>query len=306
MFALPTVVYIGALCAGMAIPVLWWSVSTSSSSTPAMRDRLQVDAPKNLRQIVLSRNATERVVEPGITRFADWARQISPVGFVERLERKIALAGVGREWPLQRVLSTKFILGAAFAVLFLLRWATDPSNARLLFAGVLTAVGMFVLPDLLIGIRAQKRQEAIALDLPNVLDQITISVEAGLGFEAAIAHVVDHIDSPLGDELGHALQDIRVGMSRDQAFDNLASRTDVQELRQFIVSLQQAERLGVPIARVLRIQSAELRTIRRQRAEENAQKLPVKMIIPLVLFILPALIIVVIAPAVFDAMDAFG
>lgn len=304
MFELPLMVYVGAACTGLALPVLWWSVSASSESS--LRGRLHVEAPTDLREIVLSRTAGERVVRPGIASFAEWARRISPAGFVERLERKIALAGIGREWPLQRVLSTKFILGAGFALLFLLRWAGDASNGRLLLAGILTTVGSFVLPDLLIGIKADKRQKDIALDLPNVLDQITISVEAGLGFEAAIAHVVDHIDSPLGDELGHALQDIKVGMSRNKAFDNLTYRTDVPELRQFVISLQQAEKLGVPIARVLRLQSAELRTIRRQRAEENAQKLPVKMIVPLVVFILPALVIVVIAPAVFDAMDAFG
>jgi tight adherence protein C len=133
-----------------------------------------------------------------------------------------------------------------------------------------------------------------------------IAVEAGLGFEAALGYVSDNLDSAIGEEFAHALQDIKVGLTRSQAFDALTRRTDVPELRQFVVALQQAEKLGVPIAKVLRVQSSELRVVRRQNAEENAQKLPVKMILPLILCILPALVVVILAPAAFDAMDTFS
>ena len=138
-----------------------------------------------------------------------------------------------------------------------------------------------------------------------MIDHITISVEAGLGFSAALSHVARRVEGPLGEELQHLLQDLKVGMGRSKAFDNVIKRTDVADLRAFVVALRQAEKLGVPIAQVLRNQSAELRVIRRQKAEENAQKLPVKLIIPLIVFILPALVIVVLAPAVIDALEAF-
>ncbi|MGI9607844.1 MAG: type II secretion system F family protein [Acidimicrobiales bacterium] len=305
MFDLPMHVYLGALSAAMALPVLWWAMATADNK-PEVRKRLSVYDPHDLRDIVLARAASERVVQPGFSRLADWARAITPPGFVDRLERKILLAAIGRDWPLQRVLSTKVLLGVGLGVIFALRWVGNPTDVRgALFGGFMTVFG-FILPDLIIGIKGDKRQEEISRSLPDILDQITISVEAGLGFDAALGHVAESVDTPLGEELHHLLQDIKVGMSRNQAFDNLLHRTDSEELRQFVLAFQQAERLGVPVAQILRIQAGELRTIRRQKAEENAAKLPVKMILPLVLFILPALVIVVLAPAVFQLMDVFG
>ncbi len=303
MFDLPAIALFGAVCAGLSIPVLWWSFSAEDSRS-GVRDRLRVN--NDLREIVLAQAAGERVVAPGIARLADAARAVSPVGFVDRLARKITLAGVGRTWPLERVLVWKLLLGTGIGLVMFLQWVSDVTNVRGLLMGIVLTIGAFMTPDLLIGIRGQKRQQEIAQSLPDILDQVTISVEAGLGFNSALSHVAATVDSPLSEELGHTLQDMKVGMTRATAFDNLTYRTDVPELRQFVVALQQAEKLGVPIAQVLRSQSKELRVIRRQRAEEMAQKLPVKMILPLVLFILPALIIVVLAPAVFSAIDTFG
>lgn len=296
-------VLIAAACGGLSIPVMWWSVA-APDTRDGVRDRLRVD--NDLRELVLAHGGGERVVQPGMERLAKLSRALSPAGVVDRLERKIVLAGIARQWPLERVLGTKFILGVSFALIMLMRWATDPSNIRLLVMGVVVTGGAFILPDLFIGIRGKNRQEEIARSLPDILDQITISVEAGLGFDAALVHIAQNVEGPLSAELAHMLQDVKLGMSRAQAFESLTDRTDVQELRQFIAALQQAEKLGVPIAQVLRVQSNELRTIRRQTAEENAQKVPVKMIIPLVLFILPALILIVLAPAAFDIMDTFG
>ncbi len=296
-------VILGAACAGFSIPVFWWSVATEDTRD-GVRDRLRVD--NDLRQLVLAHGGTERVVNPGMQRLARFARSLSPAGMVERLDRKIVLAGAGRRWPLERVLGAKFILGVGMGLVMLMRWSSDSSNPRLLFMGIIVTVGSFFLPDILIGIKGQKRQAEIGRSLPDIIDQITISVEAGLGFDTALAHVAENVDGPFSIELSHMLQDVKLGMSRTQAFENLIDRTDVYELRQFILSLQQAEKLGVPIAEVLRIQSSELRTVRRQRAEEAAQKVPVKMIIPLILFILPALILVVLAPAIFNVMDTFG
>lgn len=303
MFELPLLVLAAAACAGLSIPVLWWSVAAPESRDD-VRGRLRVD--NDLRQLVLANGSTERIVQPGMARLARFARSISPIGMVDRLERKIVLAGVARQWPLERVLGSKLILGIGIGLMMVMRWSADPSNIRLMIMAAFVTVGAFVVPDLLIGIAGKHRQEEIGRSLPDILDQITISVEAGLGFDTAIAHVAQNVEGPLSLELAHMLQDVKLGMSRAQAFDSLTERTDVQELRQFVISLQQAEKLGVPLAQVLRVQSGELRTIRRQKAEESAQKVPVKMIIPLVLFILPALIMIVLAPALFDVMDTFG
>ena len=303
LLGIPTVVWLGAVCAGLSIPVFWWAASVGRLDAN-VQNRLKVPST-DLREIVMAQGGRERVVQPGIARFADIARRISPQGRLDSLDRKIVLAGVGSTWPLTRALSAKLILGAGGALIMALRWAGDPSSVRLLLAFIFIPLGMFYLPDLLIGIRAQKRQEEIARTLPDILDQMTIAVEAGLGFDSALAHVAAHVDGPLSSEISRLLQDIKLGMTRDQAFNQMTERTDVQELRQFVLSLQQAERLGIPIATVLRTQSTELRTIRRQRAEEAAQKVPVKMIIPLVVLILPALIIIILAPAIFQALDTF-
>ncbi len=302
MFDLPLYVLIGAVCAGCSIPVLWWSVAAAKPETD-VQNRLRVD--NDLREIMLARGSGERVVQPGIQRLADIARQLSPEGLVERLDEKILMAGVGHRWPLQRVLGVKLLLGIGAGLLSLMRWAVDLTNGMALVLGLIFTAGMFFLPDLLIGIRGKQRQEEIARSLPDILDQMTISVEAGLGFDAALGHVATHVEGPLAEEIAHTLQDVKLGMTRNQAFENMVNRTDVPELRQFVLALQQAERLGTPIAQVLRVQSSELRTIRRQRAEEAAQKVPVKMIIPLVLLILPALIIIVLAPAVFEVIETF-
>jgi len=303
MFGLPMAILLAAACAGLSIPMMWWSVA-APDTRDGVRDRLRVD--NDLRELVLANGGGERVIQPGMARLARIGRAISPVGMVDRLDRKIVLAGMSGQWPLDRVLGTKLVLGVGSALIMLMRWTADPSNGRLLVLGIVTTVGAFALPDVLIGIRGKKRQDEISRSLPDIIDQITISVEAGLGFDTAIAHVAQNVDGPLSAELAHMLQDVKLGMSRTHAFENLTERTDVHELRQFVIALQQAERLGVPIAQVLRVQSTELRTIRRQSAEEEAQKVPVKMIIPLVLLILPALILIVLAPAIFDMMDTFG
>ena len=303
MLGVPLVVWISAAMVGTAIPLTWWSIS-SSKGAPDMSQRLSVPNP-DLREIVLRQNANDRVMKPGFKTLAGWARSVSPVGVVDRLERKIIYAGLAGRYPVELVLAIKVILSAALVMVFTLRVLVDPNRFAVLGLVFFPIFG-FVLPDLLIGIRADRRQDELRTSLPDVLDQITIAVEAGLGFEAALGHVATNIVGPLGDEIAHTLQDIRVGFTRAQAFDAMVKRTDVDDLRSFVLALHQAEKLGIPIAQVLRTQAEEMRTIRRQRAEENAQKLPVKMIIPLVMFILPALIIVVLAPAVFDAIDTFG
>ena len=300
--SLPATVWLGAAATASALPVLWWAVSAPRTS--AGRTRL-LPQTTDLRNMSLARPASERLTQPALEALARLGHRITPTGAVARLERKLAMAAAHESWTVERVLATRMLLAGMLGMLGMLRWAGEPGRLDLLLltAG-LAGVG-YMLPTLVIDRRARARMDTVANQLPDVLDQITISVEAGLGFEAALAHVAKGVDGPVGEEFRRTLHDIRLGMTRDQAFGALAARTDVEELQHFVISLQQAEKLGIPIADVLRAQSAELRVVRRQRAEESAQKLPVKMIFPLILCILPALVLVTLAPAVFEFFDNF-
>jgi tight adherence protein C len=168
--------------------------------------------------------------------------------------------------------------------------------------GLLAGGFGYVLPDLLLWSRGKERQEIIQRELPDTLDQLTISVEAGLGFDAALTRVASTGQGPLAEELRRLLGEVKVGVPRGEALRHLLDRTDVQELRHFVLALQQAEEYGLPVARVLRIQSSELRVKRRQRAEEQAMKIPVKIVFPLVLCIFPALFVVLLGPAMIRVM----
>jgi len=222
---------------------------------------------------------------------------------VQGLERRLHLAGMGEAWPIERILALKAVLAVvagSFGALVLL---ASPSVGRFLLVALLVALAYF-LPDLWVHSRAEERQAEIERTLADALDQMTVCVEAGLSFEAAVAQVAQS-SGPLADELGRTLQDFQIGIPRARALENLLARTDVADLRTFVHAFAHAERYGIPIAQVLRVQSGELREKRRQRAEERAQKIPVKLVFPVVLCILPALFIVLAGPAVIRVSEAF-
>lgn len=171
---------------------------------------------------------------------------------------------------------------------------------------VFATVVVYFLPELLLNSQGQKRNEKIQLELADTLDQMTIAVEAGLGFDSAMARAAQNGNGPLAAELARTLQDIQVGRSRRQAFEALTARTTVVDLRRFVRAVVQADAYGISIADVLRTQADEMRLKRRQRAEEKAQKLPVKVLAPLMLCILPVLFIVVMGPAVMSMVAAFS
>jgi tight adherence protein C len=230
---------------------------------------------------------------------------LTPRGTVRRIQGLLARAGHPMDWPLSRVIAAKLVLpaiGVGFGLLYLL---STPGLLPLLLIAVVVVVAYFV-PDLLLYSRGLERQQAIQLELADTLDQMTIAVEAGLGFESAMARAGRNGKGPLAQELVCTLQDISLGQPRRDAYLALAERTDVQDLGRFVRAVLQADAYGVSIADVLRVQSHEMRLKRRQRAEEKAMKLPVKVIFPLILCILPALFVVVLGPAVMDIVDAFN
>ena len=230
---------------------------------------------------------------------------LTPRGTAARLQRLLAVAGHPAEWPLAKVVAGKLVLAAVSIGLGLLMMGKAPGVLTFALVVVVTMVAYFI-PELLLYSRGQERQQAIQLELADTLDQMTIAVEAGLGFESAMARAGKNGKGPLAEELVRTLQDIGVGQPRRDAYLALADRTQVQDLGRFVRAVVQADQYGVSIADVLRTQAHEMRLKRRQRAEEKAMQIPVKVIFPLILFILPTLFIVLLGPAVMDIVDAFS
>jgi tight adherence protein C len=294
---MPIQVILAAAAVAASLPLLWWAIAaTRAESRTVDRSVLMGNGPTDLRTAVLQRSATDRAVLPTVATLAGFGRRLTPVGWAEALDRRLLLVGRPPAWPLERILTAKVVLGAIFTGLGFLWFTAGPSTLRLLgwiFVGALA----YFAPDLLLHSRGQERQAAIGKALPDTLDQMTISVEAGLGFETAMARAGRTGTGPLADELVRTLQEVQLGVPRSKAMRNLADRTDQADLRHFVLAVIQAESYGIPIADVLRTQAAEQRVKRRQRAEERAMKIPVKIIFPLILCILPTLFIVILGPA---------
>lgn len=247
--------------------------------------------------------AMERLVAPVLARTRALANRLSPTGANDRILRRLDFAGNPGTWTVERIMGAKGIGLIAGAVLGLAFGGF--SLKGLLIAGAAALVG-FYLPDLLLMNIAQKRQEELRRGLADALDMLTVCVEAGQGFDAALLQVARATTGPISGEFARVLSEIQIGKSRGEAFSSMASRTSVAEAKTFVSALVQADRLGLPIGNVLREQSNQMRLIRRQRAEEKAQKVPVKILFPMLLCIFPALFIVIIGPGAIRIADTFG
>ncbi len=235
----------------------------------------------------------DRVMVPLFRMTGRVARRLSASGISEKLQSKLDVAGNPSMWTVERALSLK---GCGLLIGGGLGYVLGSGALSVLLAFTFAAAGFF-LPDILMYNMGAKRQVELSRALPDSMDLLTISVEAGLGFDAALSQVARNTDGPLAGEYFRVLQEMQIGKSRAEAFRALAGRTTVPELRAFVSSLVQADQFGIPVAKVLREQSQELRVKRRQAAEEKAQKVPVKIMVPLVLFIFPVLFIVILGPA---------
>ena len=301
--AVPVPVVVAAVSVSTSLPLLWWAVFAGRESARASRNlSAGLASVTDLRKLALTQSASDRALMPAIRNFGHRVRALTPVAYAQRLEHKAILAGRANTWTVDRILVAKLFTTAASAVL--VPMLLKMGNLGPLLAIFAVVLGFFT-PDVILGGRAAERQTQIRRELPDTIDQITVTVEAGLGLESAIARVARAGGGPLASELTRMLQDIQVGVARVQALRRLLERTDVDELRQFVNALIQAETYGVPVARVLRIQATELREKRRQYAEEQAMKLPVKVLFPLITCIMPTLVIVLMGPAVMDIMNLF-
>jgi tight adherence protein C len=299
---MPIVVWLSAAAVMAVAPVLYWTLASRGEvSTDAVRRNLGVP---DLRQARLATSSTERLVLPVLDRLASMGRSLMPAERAERIDRHLALAGLTGRWSAEQVLGAKMVLALTVAASSLLYLSTEPSGRRLAVAGIFVAAGFFT-PDYLLGRRSRARQSEMERDLPDVLDQLTISVEAGLAFDAALQRVVRSGSGPLADEFGRMLQDVKVGTRRIDAMEALLERTDSADVRHVLGSLIQADRHGSPLAKTLRLQAAETRLKRRQRAEEAANKIAVKLLFPVVFCLFPSLFIIILGPAIMNIAGSF-
>jgi tight adherence protein C len=262
--------------------------------------------PSDLRNRELARPATERLVRPLYQAALAVGRRCTPAGWREGTRRRLVLAGSPVSWDADRVLVAKvagLALGAVAGLVLLavgLAWPLWP----LVLAG-LCALGYHV-PNVVLANAVQRRKASLRRALPDSIDLLTICVEAGLGFDAALAHVSKNTTGPLADELYRTLQEVQLGRSRNEAMRNLAARCDVPELSAFVLAMVQADVFGVSVANVLRIQAGEMRVKRRQLAEERAMKVPIKVLFPVLFCIFPALFVVILGPAIMRIAAIFA
>ncbi|MGF1597448.1 MAG: type II secretion system F family protein [Acidimicrobiales bacterium] len=300
---MPVIVWLAAAAVAASLPVAWWAVSGERG----VNRRVAANLPGSgltLRSAELDRSAVERVTLPLMRGLGRRALRFTPMGWVEAKRSSLARAGLtGRLTP-EQILGVKVLLPTVVGGALGLRLSGAFTLAGAMVALAFTIVSFFA-PDLLLRARADRRTDEITNTLPDILDQLTVSVEAGLGFEAALARIVQTDQGALAQEIGRTLQDIQLGTRRIDALDTLARRTQVDDLNAVVLSLRQAESLGVPLARTLRQLAKEMREKRRFRAEERAHQLPIKMIFPLGLCILPALFIVILGPAVVSYFEIF-
>jgi tight adherence protein C len=289
--------------------VLVGSALSSSSESGVVRSlavlEAMTNAPKELNE-ELDRPFSERVVAPFQDRALKIGRRISGGDTAERIRHKLDLAGNPPGWTVDRVLSGKVVgavAGLLGGVLFSLMISSPAMKIVIVVGGL---VAGFFAPNLYLYQRAHERSERLQRDLPDAIDLLTISVESGLGFDAAVQQVARNTEGPLAEELSRVLREMQIGQGRSDALRALAERTNVTDVRTFVGAMVQADSFGIPVAQVLRVQSAEIRVKRRQRAEEKAQQVPVKITIPLIFCILPTLFIAVMGPAALSIMENFS
>jgi tight adherence protein C len=246
----------------------------------------------------------ERVLAPLRVKLADWALRLSPRSTVDGVAAKLLLAGLGRTMTPTTFLAFKAGAGIGGVLFGLMLGFSAGPFGTLAFATIF-AVGAFLLPDFLLSSSARRRKERVRADLPDALDLLAVSVEAGLGFDGAVAKLTDHLEGPLADEFELTLNEMRIGTSRQDALKRMAERVPAPELVSFVRALVQADQLGISLGRILRVQAADTRNRRQAAAEEKAMKAPIKMLFPTVLFIFPAMFLVILGPAMMHLLELF-
>jgi tight adherence protein C len=295
---------IAVVASAVAIGVLTFYVG--SGVLRARRSSSKRLASLQTRDEVLSTGISERAIAPIIEGLGKFALRFTPQGWVNKAQKKLVYAGMadrmdGNTWAAFRIMALIGVL----VMFFVVQSAFGTPIQKLMLFGVLMGIG-FVGPEAILNRRIDERRKEMEKSLPDLIDLLVISVEAGLGFEAAMGRVTQAVPGELSREFTRTLQETRVGVSRHKALRALAERTDVDDLNAFVLALIQADQFGVSIARMLRVQADEMRVRRRQRAQEKAFAAPVKLVFPLVLCIFPSMFVVLLGPAAINIATVFG
>lgn len=292
---------LAALFAGLAFTiVLAGAIGRERAQISASLEYIETisgPVPDDMRR-AYDKSFDERVTRPAMVRLAGIARTISGADWTRNATKRLDKAGNPPGWDAERILAMKTLAAIGLASIVGVLLFVSGRSVQALAWGAAFGVFGFFLPDLVLLNKAQHRSDAVRRALPDSIDLLTISVESGLAFDAAMAQVARNTEGALAEEFTRVLKEIQIGSSRSEALKALSERTDVEDLRIFLNSMVQAEKLGIPIADVLRVQSSEMRIKRSQRIEEQAMKLPVKLVFPLLLGIMPSLFIVILGPAV--------
>ena len=282
----------GVICLTVAIGLLVLALDFAPSTRKSIKARVRAMAAPTGREGKSTKERALSAKNPDL----GILRGFVTAGAVTKIERQLGLAGK-TPTALPMVIALKVISPVVVGLLAYSFAAKMASPLWWLIYAVIIVVAYFV-PDIVVGGRAAERQKQMMYDLPDILDQVTISIEAGMSFEAALSRVGANNRGPLGGEIVRTVQDMNLGMPRRDSYLALAARNDVEDLRRFTKSIVQAEEFGVPISQVVRIQAEEMRDKRRQRARETAQKVPVKLLFPMLTCVMPVLFIVILTPAI--------
>ncbi|MEQ1785630.1 MAG: type II secretion system F family protein [Acidimicrobiales bacterium] len=301
---------VAVVCMGAAVALGLFAVLSQAEEKAVVRASLrQLDdyEVESVREKELLAPISERAVAPLLAGLTGLGKRFTPVGYADQVRSKLLSAGKGDQESVDRFLAIRVVTVVAAPVAAYLAYTYSPVGGIGQLGLVGLVAGVFILgPDAMLNRKVEERQYAIRTKLPDVMDLLVISVEAGLGFEQALDRTVAAVPGPLTEEFGRMLGEVRAGSSRSDAMRALDARTNVPEIRSLVLAILQADTFGVSIGRVLRAQADEMRIKRRQLAQERAQKAPVKMLIPMVFCIFPSLFVIVLGPAALSIVDSFN
>jgi tight adherence protein C len=301
---------VAVICMGAAVGLGLYAVLSQAEEKAVVRSslrQLEDYEVESVREKELLAPITERAMAPFLHGLSGLGKRFTPQGYADGVRVKLVSAGMGDQESYDRFLAIRVvtIVLAPIAAYFTYNNSPVSGIGQLGLTGLVLA--LFVMgPDAVLNRKVEERQYAIRTKLPDVMDLLVISVEAGLGFEQALDRTVAAVPGPLTEEFGRMLGEVRAGSSRADAMRALDARTNIPEIRSFVLAILQADTFGVSIGRVLRAQADEMRIKRRQLAQERAQKAPVKMLIPMVFCIFPSLFVIVLGPAALSIVDSFS
>lgn len=297
----------GLAVGGMVLTLLLGLRAGTEARTVEQERMYTVSTALTLEDVELSQPFSERVLRPTFATILGFLGRLTPQRNIQELQHRLDVAGRPNNWSVVNFVGLRlFSALMVTVVVFVLSLLGDMNFAqRLLLTGSLGALGYY-LPILWLNRRVSQRKQGILRALPDGLDMLNICVGAGLGFDAALGRVGDLWQTPLADEFNRVVAETQLGKSRRQALLDMANRTEVMEVENFVATIVQADQLGVSIAKVLRTQSEQMRILRRQRAEEQARQAGIKLLFPLVFLIFPAMFAVLLGPAVPQLMEALG